>query len=92
MTLRLVIVLLFLLVSVAPALAWEGRIVTTDGRPVAGATISILGRSGEAITDADGRFVWQPDPPPPFEVLVIAADGTYMKPMLMESLQRRAAR
>ena len=86
MTLRLLTVVLLLLASVAPALAWEGRIVTTDGRPVAGATISILGRSGEAVTDADGRFVWRPDPTPPFEILVIQSNGTYMKPVTVESL------
>jgi iron complex outermembrane receptor protein len=66
--------------------AWEGRVVTVDGRPVAGATLSILGRTGEAITDADGQFRWRPDPTPPFEILVILADGTYMKPVIVESL------
>ncbi len=86
MTLRLLTVVMLLLASVVPALAWEGRIVTTDGRPVAGATISILGRSGEAVTDADGRFVWRPDPTPPFEILVIQSNGTYMKPVTVESL------
>ncbi len=69
-----------------PAFAWEARIVTTDGRPVAGAVISILGRPGEAVTDADGRFTWQPDPAPPFEILVIQSNGTYMKPAVVESL------
>ena len=78
--------LLLALSLAAPAYAWEGRIVTTDGRAVAGATMSILGRTGEAITDADGRFVWRPDPAPPFEILVILADGTYMKPVVVESL------
>ena len=70
----------------SPAFAWDARIVTTDGRPVAGATISILGRPGEAVTDAEGRFVWQPDPTPPFEILVIQSNGTYMKPVVVESL------
>jgi outer membrane receptor protein involved in Fe transport len=69
-----------------PAFAWEARIVTTDGRAVAGAIISILGRPGEAVTDAEGRFTWQPDPTPPFEILVIQSNGTYMKPVVVESL------
>lgn len=74
----------------APALAWEARLVTADGTPVAGATVSILGRTGEAITDADGRFRWLPDPPPPFEILVVLSDGTYMKPVTVERISENA--
>jgi len=70
----------------SPALAFRGRIVDQDGKPVANATVSILGRTGEAITDQDGRFVWQPDPPAPFEVLVIDAAGNYSRPILIEAL------
>lgn len=66
--------------------AWEGRVVTIDGRPLVGATVSILGQRGEAITGPDGHFAWQPDPSPPFEILVVLADGTYMKPVLVERL------
>ena len=66
------LLLLFACLS-SPALAFRGRIVDGDGKPVANATVSILGRTGEAVTDSDGRFEWQPDPPPPFEVLVIDA-------------------
>jgi len=82
--------LLLLLAGLAgatPALAFEGRIVNADGKPVAGAVISILGRPGEAVTDAEGRFQWQPDPSPPFEVLVIQADGTYMKPVTVVAIE-----
>ena len=68
------------------ALAFRGRVVDRDGRPVANATVSILGRTGEAITDKDGRFVFQPDPPVPFEILVIDGAGTYSRPILIESL------
>ena len=52
--------------------------------------MSILGRTGEAITDNDGRFEWQPDPPPPFEILVIDAAGSYSRPMLIEALDAAA--
>ena len=51
---------------------------------MANATVSILGRPGEAITDADGRFEWQPDPPTPFEILVIDKAGTYARPVIIE--------
>ena len=68
------------------ALAFRGRVVDQDGRPVANAIVSVLGRTGEAITDKDGRFVFQPDPPVPFEILVIDAGGSYARPVLIESL------
>ena len=69
------------------ALALKGRVVDQQGRAVANATISILGKPGEAITDRDGRFDWQPDPVPPFEVLVIDQSGIYARPVLIERLE-----
>ena len=72
-----VVLLLAILAFPASAFALKGRVVDQQGRPVAGATVSVLGRPGEAITDAEGRFEWQPDPTPPFELLVIDASGTY---------------
>jgi outer membrane receptor protein involved in Fe transport len=65
---------------------FEGRVVNAQGDPVAGAEITILGRAGEARTDSEGRFTWTPDPPTPFEVLVVAPGGLYMKPVLVEKL------
>ena len=53
---------------------------------MAKAVVSILGRTGEAITDADGRFQWRPDPPTPFEIFVIDANGNYAKPVIIEAL------
>ena len=86
MRMRLCSVTLMLFALTAPAAAWEARIVFATGQPVVGATVVILGRTGEAVTDADGRFQWQPDPPPPFEMLVVLHDGTYMKPVTIERL------
>src|SRR5687768_18601708 len=74
------------LVFPLPAFAFKGRVVDRDGKPVANATVSILGRTGEAITDKEGRFVFQPDPPVPFEIFVIDRAGTYSRPILIESL------
>ena len=79
--------LCILLCRVSPAAALTGRVVNADGAPVAGAEISILGRPGTATTDADGRFSWTPDPPVPFEVLVVAPGGLFMKPILVERLE-----
>lgn len=81
-----VLALLFAVCAAAPALAFKARVVDQQGRPVARATVTILGRTGEAVTDADGRFEWKPDPPPPFEVLVIDASGTYAQPVLIATL------
>jgi hemoglobin/transferrin/lactoferrin receptor protein len=71
-------------------MAFEGRIVDAQGRPIAGAEVTILGRTGVARTDADGRFTWSPEPPTPFEVLVIAPGGVYMKPLLVERIDNGA--
>jgi outer membrane receptor protein involved in Fe transport len=73
-----------------PAAAFKGRVVDDQGRPVANATVTVLGRTGEAITDREGRFVFQPDPPTPFEILVIDAAGSYSRPILIESLDPAA--
>jgi outer membrane receptor protein involved in Fe transport len=66
------------------SLALTGRVVDANGSPVAGAEVTILGRPGSVMTSADGRFSWTPDPPPPFEVLVVAPGGVFMKPILVE--------
>src|SRR5688572_23337943 len=83
---RVIPFVLICLLLATPAAAFKGRIVDQQGRPVAKATVSILGRTGEAITDSDGRFEWQPDPPTPFEIFVIDANGSYAKPVLIETL------
>ena len=71
----------------ARAFALEGRVVDkATGDPIARAEVSILGRPGSTITDADGRFTWQPDPAPPFEVLVVLRGERYTKPVLVEVL------
>jgi outer membrane receptor protein involved in Fe transport len=81
-----IFVLLAALSLPLPAFAFKARVVDQQGRPVAGATVSIIGRTGEAVTDADGRFEWKPDPPPPFEVLVIDAGGIYARPVMITTL------
>lgn len=81
-----IFVVLVCLALPLPAWAFKGRVVDDQGRPVANATVSILGRTGEAITDQDGRFEWKPDPPPPFEILVIDAGGNYSKPVIVSEL------
>ena len=69
-----------------PAAGFTGRVVLPDGDPAAGAIVQILGHPGSAVTDADGRFEWLPDPPPPFYVLVVLPGDRYTAPALIESL------
>lgn len=82
-----ILVLLAVLVFPTSAFALKGRVVDQQGRVVVDATISILGKPGEAVTDRDGRFEWQPDPTPPFEVLVIDRAGIYSRPVLIERVE-----
>ncbi len=56
-----------------------------SGEPAAGAIVQVLGHSGSAVTDADGRFEWLPDPAPPFHVLVVLPGDRYTSPVLIES-------
>jgi outer membrane receptor protein involved in Fe transport len=86
-TLRSAVLLAVALTTAAPASAFTGRVVDASGVPIAGATVSVLGRPGEAITDAEGRFVWEPDPPTPFEILVIQASGAYMRPIVIAAIE-----
>ncbi len=80
-------VLVFPVLAAGPAVAFEGRLVHLDtGAPVAGAEVSVLGRTGVVRTDADGRFTWTPDPAPPFELLVVLPGGHYMKPVFITHL------
>lgn len=78
--------LALLLTLPSSAFALTGRVVNGAGMPVAGAEVSILGSSGTATTNADGRFTWTPDPAVPFEVLVVTPGGNFMKPILVERL------
>ena len=84
--LRLICTPALVLMIATPALAFEGRIVDAQGKPLANAQVYILGRPGDALTDADGRFSWKPDPAPPFEILVVLPGGVYMKPVRIESI------
>ncbi len=81
---RRVPLLLFLL-SVTDLKAEEG-IVLMNGQGVANATVTILGHSGSARTDAAGRFRWNPLPRTPFQVLVVLSNGRYLAPVLIREI------
>ncbi len=75
-----------------PAVALDGVVRLPDGRPVADATVTILGRAGSTRTDAGGSFTWSPDPAPPFDVLVVLPGGIYSAPITVHRLPTAGAR
>ena len=80
-----------LFVPAAPAQTpsrFEGRLVQEGtGAPVAGASVSIVGMSGSARTDNDGRFTWAPAPQVPFQVIVVLSGGQVARPVVVDALQ-----
>src|SRR6476646_5452972 len=81
------IALVALFLAAGYALGLQGRVVMdATGTPIAGAEVSVLGLTGAQRTDADGRFLWLPDPVAPFEVLIVLPGGQYMKPFLVTSV------
>ena len=76
-------------VCASPALAFTGRVVLPDGTPVRDATVSVLGHPGSTRTDHEGLFSRSPDPPLPFELLVVMPGGQYMAPVLVEEFPER---
>ncbi len=75
-----------MLVTPCPLYGLDGKVVYPDGTPVVDATVSIVGETGTARTDRQGRFVWKPDPQPPFEVILTLSDGRYLAPIFVESI------
>lgn len=84
---RLVGTVSLALVLTSSASAEQIRLVDVrSGQPIANAEVSILGRAGSATSDDSGRFTWTPLPQPPFEFLIVLADGTLAKPLLVEEI------
>ena len=67
---------------------FEGRLVQeSTGAPLAGASVSIVGVSGSALTDSDGRFSWAPAPQVPFQMIVVLSGGQVARPVIVDALQ-----
>ena len=73
-------------VLAAVASGFEGQVLGPDGAPLAGARISELGRTGSVVADQHGRFRLEPDPRPPFYLLVTRPDGVAFRPSYVEAL------
>ena len=66
---------------------FQGRVVhQATGKPVADATVSIVGMPGASRTDADGRFTWTPAPQPPFQMIVVLRGGEVARPVIVETV------
>jgi len=63
------------------ASALEGIVVTPAGVPYAGARVQVLGQSGVAVTDREGRFYLEGEPTPPFVLLLCRPDGVALRPI-----------
>ena len=77
--------------SVVAAGQLHGRVI--DGRtglPISGAEVTIVGLTASVTTDADGRFTWEPDPQPPFVVVIILPGGAVAQPITLDSLDPAA--
>lgn len=79
------ITILFLLTAPA-ASAFESRLVDSNGKPVAGAQISVLDQRVNARTDAGGRFVMTPDPRLPATFVVIGSRGELFPAVTIDQL------
>lgn len=62
-------------------MAFTSRLVDSNGRPVAGAQISIVQQSGSARTDAEGRFRIVPDPKLPATLIIVGSRGEIYPPI-----------
>ena len=64
-----------LLALVVAAVFSAYRLVDSTGEPVRGATVRVVGGVVSAVTDGEGRFRLDPEPPPPFDLAVFGAHG-----------------
>ncbi|HBL28005.1 MAG TPA: hypothetical protein DD490_14305 [Acidobacteria bacterium] len=67
-------VLTFLL-GASAGQALEGLLLQSDGSPAAGFEVSVVGRSITVTTDGDGRFVLNPAPRLPFQLVALGPSG-----------------
>jgi hemoglobin/transferrin/lactoferrin receptor protein len=67
---------------------FDGRLVREGtATPLADASVSIVGVSGSARTDSDGRFTWAPAPQTPFQIIVVLSGGQVARPVIVDALQ-----
>ncbi len=77
---RTVLLSILLTLCSTPLTALEGRLIGIDGAPLAGARVSVEGRSGSTLSGHDGTFTITPDPVSPFVLLITRPDGVALAP------------
>jgi outer membrane receptor protein involved in Fe transport len=70
----------------ASAVAFEARLFDPEGKPIAGAQVSVVDQRSTARTDADGRFTLTPDPRLPATLIVIGSRGELFPPVHLTQL------
>ncbi|MFV2072674.1 MAG: TonB-dependent receptor [Thermoanaerobaculales bacterium] len=70
----------------AAAGALDCRLEMADGTPLAGARVLVVGRDDSMVADAEGRFVLDPVPDPPFVLFVARPDGVALLPVTVIEL------
>ncbi len=64
-----------------PAAALDVQILGPDDAPLAGARITVVGRSGSVVADRMGRATLAPDPELPFVLFIARPDGVALAPV-----------
>ena len=57
-----------------------------DGTALAGARVLVVGRDDSMVADAEGRFVLDPVPDPPFVLFIARPDGVALRPVTVIDL------
>src|SRR5688572_24150756 len=78
--------LTFLLLLATNAFAFESRLFSPEGKPIAGAQISVVDQRSTARTDAEGRFTLVPDPQLPATLIVVGSRGELYPPIHLPQL------
>ncbi len=72
----------------AVAEALEGKLIDKlSKKPIAGATITIVGSTSSATSDDQGNFSIKPDPRLPFTMIVVLEGGRVAKPVFVEKIE-----
>lgn len=64
----------------------QWTLVDVAGAPVAGARVSVEGRTGSVLTSPEGAFQLQPVPVPPFVLVVLDAAGAFRGSIRIEEV------
>jgi outer membrane receptor protein involved in Fe transport len=68
------------------------RLLSPEGDPVPHARVTVVGRAGAVVTDANGLFHLNPVPPTPFQLAIFSEEGTWLGLIRVPSLAEGAPR